>query len=670
MVPNSPLVHFILLCVGLLSGALLPRSEAALNSQEQAIADLMAGASGQRRAFLKVDPVLSQVARARATDMARRDYFGHVNPDGYGPNYLVRKAGYQLPPLYSTSADANNVESIAAGRDSASATWSDWMGSSGHKRHLLGESSFYAEQTSVGVGYAYAADSQYRGYWVVISAPPSDAVTLTISSPAANARLGSNAVLVTGTADGGTPVHTVRMRVENSAGISAFQEAAGTANYSLPLDGLVPGNNTIRVQALDPAGIVLAQVTRIVQYVVSRDLVISVIGDGRVTDGFLGTSNRALGRKYTVTAFPVAGSLFAGWSGGITSAQAKLTFTMTEGLELAATFVPNPFNERKGIYTGLLLGDGDRSVPTTGRLQIKVNGVGAFTGQIVLGGKRYSVKGRFNPAGDASVKLGRSGGNAVLHLDTEGMGGVTAAVTLENSTSSSVASLGLAKSVGAMHAGRYTVSIPRNLAETNPAVPAGNGYATLRVSKSGQGRLTGSLADRSSFSVGGSFGVDSAMTIYAPLNGGVGVLAGTLRIAPTEISDLDGTVLWVKQAAFATDALLVACRFEPPAKGETILDVAAGENNATIFLEGDLVEPVTQPVTLDSANRVSLSASLLEGLRLKVNPATGTYSGSFVHPETGAKARIGGVILQKQNAGFGYFHGTQASGYTSLSRVE
>ena len=104
--------------------------------------------------------------------MARRRYFGHTNPDGFGPNYLVRQAGYVLPSYYGAEPDANNIESIAGGYPTAEATWQGWMSSSGHRDHLLGLTSFWAEQIEYGVGYAYDPTSPYRHYWVVITAKP------------------------------------------------------------------------------------------------------------------------------------------------------------------------------------------------------------------------------------------------------------------------------------------------------------------------------------------------------------------------------------------------------------------------------------------------------------------------------------------------------------------
>jgi uncharacterized protein YkwD len=140
------------------------------NTQEQQIAALMASDPGQQRSSLTCHPILAQVARERAQDMVDRHYFDHTNPDGFGPNYLVRQAGYVLPSFYGTAPAANNIESIAAGNPTASLTWAQWMSSPRHRSHLLGTAPFWAEQIEYGIGYANGGI--YGHYWVVITAKP------------------------------------------------------------------------------------------------------------------------------------------------------------------------------------------------------------------------------------------------------------------------------------------------------------------------------------------------------------------------------------------------------------------------------------------------------------------------------------------------------------------
>ena len=143
-----------------------------LSAEELAVFEFAQNHPAQGRASFTCDSTLSQVARAKAQDMAQRSYFGHVDPDGLGPNYHVRAAGYVLPTWYGTSPSSNNIESIAAGYVSAESAWNGWLNSSGHRTHVLAESSFWQAQTNIGIGYYYDPASPYKHYWVFLSAPP------------------------------------------------------------------------------------------------------------------------------------------------------------------------------------------------------------------------------------------------------------------------------------------------------------------------------------------------------------------------------------------------------------------------------------------------------------------------------------------------------------------
>lgn len=146
----------------------------ARNAQEREVARLVAEHPLQGRPRLVHDAHLHLVARAKARDMARRNYFGHVDPDRIGPNHVIRMTGYKLPDNYSSSRRANNVESIAAGTNyNARRAFEAWLRSPGHRRHLLASDDFGRQQTRFGVGYAQSPGSKFRNYYVFISAPPS-----------------------------------------------------------------------------------------------------------------------------------------------------------------------------------------------------------------------------------------------------------------------------------------------------------------------------------------------------------------------------------------------------------------------------------------------------------------------------------------------------------------
>ncbi len=142
-----------------------------LNSDELKMFALVANHSDQQRPHISLDPILCKVARERATDMGKKNYFDHVNRSGHGPNFLVRRAGFDLPYYYDSSRPGNSIESIAKTYGTPRETFALWMNSGPHQVHILGNVTFYSEQTSVGVGVYRSKMAPFAVYSVFISAP-------------------------------------------------------------------------------------------------------------------------------------------------------------------------------------------------------------------------------------------------------------------------------------------------------------------------------------------------------------------------------------------------------------------------------------------------------------------------------------------------------------------
>jgi uncharacterized protein YkwD len=87
---------------------------------------------------LRIDARLSAAAQEHSADMATRDYFSHISPDGQTPWDRAREAGYPSP----------SAENIAMGYPTAAAVVAGWMASDGHRANILNCSSH-----AVGVGY-------------------------------------------------------------------------------------------------------------------------------------------------------------------------------------------------------------------------------------------------------------------------------------------------------------------------------------------------------------------------------------------------------------------------------------------------------------------------------------------------------------------------------------
>ena len=117
---------------------------------------------------LQLEERLSKVARAHSQDMANRNFFSHVNPDGEDPTARGKASGYTCRKvsgnliteglaenlfqgnLYSrmrmrgseTSYDWNSVEKIAT------EAVTGWMKSTGHRQNILKTS---YERTGIGI---------------------------------------------------------------------------------------------------------------------------------------------------------------------------------------------------------------------------------------------------------------------------------------------------------------------------------------------------------------------------------------------------------------------------------------------------------------------------------------------------------------------------------------
>lgn len=125
---------------------------------------------------LKWNDTLAAVAEAKALDMATRKYVGHVDPDGYGMNHYMNKAGYKLKDRWLTSKEANYFESIAAGAPNGEAAvrnliWDKNVPSLGHRKHLLGLDEWNASMVDIGIGYVKVdGSSPYMSYVCVLIA--------------------------------------------------------------------------------------------------------------------------------------------------------------------------------------------------------------------------------------------------------------------------------------------------------------------------------------------------------------------------------------------------------------------------------------------------------------------------------------------------------------------
>jgi len=655
-------------------------AQAQVNSQEQAIFNYMKNAAGQGRSGMVLDPVLCKVARAKATDMARRGYFAHVDPSGHGANWLVRQAGYSLPAGYDESPSANNIESLSAGRDTASWTWNDWMTSPPHKQHLMGQAGFYAAQTHVGVGFVNIPGSEWQWYWVVITAPPSGPM-LAVTAPASNSTVNEDSVTATGTTGGEPAAASIRVRAEKDGVAGAWVTANGTTSWTATIGNLTAGPNTLRVQSLAADGDVLRETTRTFRYVVLAPVTVNVSGNGTVSTGFAGTTQREVGRSYTITATPKTGSLFAGWSGAASGLDRTVTFVPQQGgTELTATFIANPFVVGKGGYTDAFT----TSTGLPGYLSLSLASNGTFSGRLKLNGVSQPFKGRFDALGHAQVtfetKTGDSFALSLNYTPGTDKGSITGSLNGPGwSTDLSLDANSKTTTEPNPNAGRYTLIVP-GTENTDSHAPVGDGAATLVVSKTGTATISGVLADGQTFSASVRVTENGHLNLFAAPYAGKGMLTGTLEFHEQNVSDVAGPLYWARPAnakapafaaGFNTQTVAVGSRYTAPTAGQAVVPVSAGENNTSLALgDGGLQETVVQPATLAPSNALIITTPSVTGLTAKLSSTTGIFTGKFVHPVTRKSTSFRGAILQKQGAGFGFFVAGADTGYATFAPAE
>jgi uncharacterized protein YkwD len=141
--------------------------------------DLSGVAPSQPLAF---DVRLVAAARGHSMDMAIRNYFDHVTPEGITPQQRLLAAGFRAissgesiaffegPTL--TPSDPNNFNSPLV-RDVVPPSFAlallitdSGMPELGHRRHLLAIDAFFKKHNLVGVGYAFQDSTDAHGFAV------------------------------------------------------------------------------------------------------------------------------------------------------------------------------------------------------------------------------------------------------------------------------------------------------------------------------------------------------------------------------------------------------------------------------------------------------------------------------------------------------------------------
>ncbi len=231
-------------------------------------------------------------------------------------------------------------------------------------------------------------------------------------------------------------------------------------------------------------------------------------------------------------------------------------------------------------------------------------------------------------------------------------------------------------------AGSYTLAIPHS--SNSAASPGGDGYGTVTVTPDGNIRLQGNLADGAILSQAVSVSKDGLWPLYVRAYVGSRTYTNEVNVVMTKkefkgsiIGWLSfngnnhaptGTVSWVKTplagdalypSGFTNCADILSSRYVAPPLSAPALTM---NKRMVMTKDGNLNGSFMNHCTPLVTGGFSFSSPNINAQRLKLNPANGLLSGSFLNPITGRRTPVKGVVLQDQNAGCGYFLGTSQSG--------
>jgi len=120
------------------------------------LADTNAARSTKLESALELNPQLTAAAQAKANDMAKRNYWSHVTPDGTQPWAFIQSAGYGY--------DAAG-ENLAYGFGTSDQVVAAWMASPEHRANILN-----GDYRDVGFATADAANYNGQGHETIIVA--------------------------------------------------------------------------------------------------------------------------------------------------------------------------------------------------------------------------------------------------------------------------------------------------------------------------------------------------------------------------------------------------------------------------------------------------------------------------------------------------------------------
>lgn len=502
--------------------------------------------------------------------------------------------------------------------------------------------------------------------------PGTNPPTVTITSPAADARFTNQVVTISGTASDDTAVARVIYRINGGA----EKIASGTTNWTIQLAPNL-GLSTVSVESVDFDGqrsTNAASVTFF--YAADVPLALQVSGSGKV-QGVTNGQRLELGRYYTAQAKPGKRQVFDTWTGSVTSTTSLLTFrvpTNATNFSLTARFLSHPFIRYAGTYQGIIRSN-NPALENSGLITLSMGQRGGVSGRIRHRGGSYTFTGKLDT--NYSVTLqGSVGGinrSISLKLDTTNAAGVMTGSVFGSTTAELVLERLATRlpSVGVPPVGNLTFTVVDTNA-VSQLTPGGSGYGTGKIGRNGTLNLSGTLGDGVAFKATARLTRQNRWPVYYSFPRGRSVFSGWLAPATNQATYLDGAMQWISVAdnkarnyrsGFTNQPSLLASPFVTPSSGSRVMNWVNGQSK---LRGGRLVLDVTNVVKLATNNSLGILDSNRIDLSLSLDLRKGEVQGSFVHPWVGTTNTLRGVILKREEGIRGQFADGDLTGRFSV----
>ena len=487
--------------------------------------------------------------------------------------------------------------------------------------------------------------------------------TVVITSPKNGITVSNANFTATGTAADNGQLASVWYQL-NGGG---WLQATNTANWTAGLT-LAAGANTLQVYAVDTFTNFSTTNSVAFTYVPSSQITVVTNGLGTVTPSYNGWLLQ-IGKSYTMTAKPTPGYLFTGWkdgAGNILGMSPTLTFVVQSNTTFQVNFVRSPFLGLVGPFAGLFYDTNNIVLTNSGFFSATVAGLGSFSAKVQLAsGASASFSGTFSADGVFSNSVSAKGTAPLivqLVLDSVNNGRITGTIAQFGWTSPVLAVRAPYSLMNPAPQGskKYTLVIPGG--DDSTVRPAGNGYGTVTVNISGDVSFNGLLGDGTKATQRTFINQQGIWPLYVSSYKGQGMLLGWMTFSNEVSSDLSGTIYWLKlpqptaklyRPGFGfPEGIQAVGSLYSLTNGTPLLNLPSG--GSAILQQGNPVQSFTNNFTLGADNKV-VSAN---GLTVTISLASGSFKGTALNPANNVKVPITGVLLQKQNAAYGLFLGT------------